>query len=68
MINNIKHIKTTILGLFFMASGCVYWYTSDLVDFIVLGAFYGTGVLLFLSPDTLIELLKNFLKFKKTKQ
>ncbi len=51
-----------------MASGCVYWYTSDLVDFIVLGAFYGTGVLLFLSPDTLIELLKNFLKFKKTKQ
>jgi|TARA_R110002167_G_scaffold3714_3_gene18025 hypothetical protein len=63
-MKNLKEIKTTILGIFFIVAASFYWYeTKDSYNVIVLGATYSAGVLLLLAPDALLLIIKR--KFKK---
>ena len=58
-MKNLKQIKTTILGLFFLAAGVVHWWlTGTQVNYYVLAALCFGSVLLMLAPDTLIDIIK----------
>lgn len=58
-MKNLKQIKTTILGLFFLAAGAVHWWlTGTQVNYYVLAALWCASVLLMLAPDALIDIIK----------
>ena len=62
-MKNLKQIKTTILGLFFITIASVYWFSYPIEsDNLILVTAYLVGILLLLAPDALIEIIKN--KFK----
>jgi len=61
-VSHLKQIKTTILGLIFLAVafyGVFKWESFNIWIFVVL---IGTGILMLFSPDTLIASLIKFVK------
>lgn len=67
-VSNLKQIKTTILGLLFLAVaffGVWKWESFNIWIFVVL---IGSGILLLFSPDTLISSLVNFVKKNENTQ
>lgn len=71
MKNNIKEIKTTVLGLILIVLGVAYFYMPhfsnkelwEVQTGYLLTLFVG-GILLVLAPDRIIDVALNFLKKK----
>ena len=58
-MKNFKEIKTTIMGLLFIASGLYYFFNNLDYNMLIFGSLEGAGVLLMLAPDKLIEIIQN---------
>lgn len=58
-MKNFKEIKTTIMGLLFIAAGLYYFFTNLDYNMLIFGSLEAAGVLLMLAPDKLIEIIQN---------
>jgi len=58
-MKNFKEIKTTIIGLLFIASGLYYFFNNLDYNMLIFGSLEAAGVLLMLAPDKLIEIIQN---------
>lgn len=57
-MKNLKEIKTTFLGLVFLAGGGVHWYMAgEKVNWYALAILGASAVLLFLAPDKIIDII-----------
>lgn len=62
-MNNIKEIKTTVLGLIFIVSGLIYFFKGD-YNQITFAALEAAGVMLMLAPDKIINIVLDKYKNK----
>lgn len=64
-IRNFKQVKTTVLGLLFIAAAIVALLKFEALNIYIFFGLLGAGVLLLFSPDTLIDSLISFVTKNK---
>lgn len=65
---NLKHWKSTLLGIIFIVASIAYIVYIEDIDKIIFFGVLGLGIVLLFLPDTLISALRNFIKKNQNKE
>jgi F0F1-type ATP synthase assembly protein I len=65
---NIRQIKTTIIGLVLIGVGLYYLLYNDAPESMIVFGMVGIGVAFVFMPDTLLDGLKNLINKNKNKE
>lgn len=60
-LSNFKHYKTTLIGLVFIASGILLGWKHEALNIWIFIVLEVLGLLLVLSPDDVVKVLRDFL-------